>query len=174
VIIAALFIVAHVIGPFGLVATDLGDFVEHTQILHRLRVCSNRIDLCEFVNEMFSSNATTYNGANSSACKEIAWQERRQFGTRLFEVLENRDRLREHVSVDGERRHQTARIDGGVRGLLLLAAVLDEIHSVVFVLDALVRQRDAHAPRARAAPIRIQNRLHLWKAKKKKKRIQLN
>lgn len=33
------------IGPFGLVSTQFGDFVEHTQILNRLRIGGNRIDL---------------------------------------------------------------------------------------------------------------------------------
>jgi len=72
---------------------------------------------------------------------------------RLFEHLEDCHRLRDAPSVfeleDGHAAHWVLLAE---RGLVLLAAGARELHGHVLVLEALVRERDAHAPRRGASP----------------------
>ena len=75
---------------------------------------------------------------------------------RFLEILDDRERLREHVVAIDERRHDAVRIHRAIFGLELLRRRRAADERRVLVIEPLQIQRDAHAIRRRTAEIAVE------------------
>ena len=94
--------------------------------------------------------------AHMGACDRIGRQQRR-LGMDLVEILDDGERLDQHVAVvERQRRHAPLRIDGAELGRVLLAAALGEMDRLHLVGEALEIERDPRPVGGRRAEIGIE------------------
>ncbi|MPL83874.1 hypothetical protein SDC9_29833 [bioreactor metagenome] len=93
-------------------------------------------------------------GADMGARLLALGQERRG-GAGLLEIFEDRERLRQQMAIDRQRRHQPLRIDPQMGGGALCAG--DQIDQHPGEGHALQPERDPHPVRGRGPPVVVEN-----------------
>ena len=94
--------------------------------------------------------------AHAGTARRIGRQQRR-LRARLFQILENRQRLADNGSVVVlQRRQKRGGIDGAIRIRELLAAIAQQVHRLRLVGQPLQIERDPHPIGGRAAEVGVE------------------